>query len=67
AGAPTEEVIESFPRDLLRMVGYYGPAAGAAAAFRRLAVGLDVALVRVVPARPGLASVLNVIRACRPS
>jgi hypothetical protein len=48
------------------MVGYYGPAAGAAAAFRRLAVGLDVALVRIVPARPGLVSVLNTIRACRP-
>jgi hypothetical protein len=27
-------------------------------------VGLDVALVRVVPARPGLAAVHNVIRAC---
>ena len=66
AGAPNEEVIEAFPRDLLQMVGYYGPAAGAAAAFRRLAVGLDVALVRIVPARPGLASVLNTIRACRP-
>ncbi len=66
SGASNEEVIEVFPRDLLRMVGYYGPAAGAADAFRRLAVGLDVALVRIVPARPGLASVLNTIRACRP-
>ncbi len=65
-GAPNDELIEAFPRDLLRMVGYYGPAAGAAAAFRRLATGLDVALVRIVPARPGLASVLDTIRACRP-
>jgi hypothetical protein len=46
------------------MVGYFGPTAGAAEAFRRLAVGLDVALVRIVPARPGLASVRNAIRAC---
>lgn len=66
AGAPNDEVIEAFPRDLLQMVGYFGPAAGAAAAFRRLAAGLDVALVRIVPARPGLESVLKTIRACRP-
>jgi len=66
AGASADELIEAFPRDVLRMVGYYGPAAGAAEAFQRLAVGLDVALVRVVPARPGLASVLNTIRACAP-
>ena len=63
-GAPNEEVVDAFPRDLLQMVGYFGTAAGAAEAFRRLAVGLDVALVRVVPARPGLAAVQNVIRAC---
>ncbi len=66
SGASNDEVVEAFPRDLLQMVGYYGPAADAAAAFRRLAVGLDVALVRIVPARPGLASVLSTIRACRP-
>ena len=35
-------------------------------AFRRLAEGLDVAIVRVVAARPGLASVLAVLQACRP-
>jgi hypothetical protein len=63
-GAPNEEVVDAFPRELLRMVGYFGPPTGAAEAFRRLAVGLDVALVRVVPARPGLAAVQNVIRAC---
>ncbi len=60
-------VVDAFPRELLLMVGYYGKAAGAAAAFRSLAVGLDVALVRVVPARPGLAAVQNVIRACAES
>jgi alkanesulfonate monooxygenase SsuD/methylene tetrahydromethanopterin reductase-like flavin-dependent oxidoreductase (luciferase family) len=65
-GAPKAELIERFPADLLRLVGYYGPAAGAAAAFRRLAEGLDVAIVRVVPARPGLESILAVMRACRP-
>lgn len=65
-GAPQNELIDAFPQDLLRLVGYYGPAAGADAAFRRLAVGLDTALVRIVPARPGLASVLATIAACAP-
>lgn len=65
-GATEAELIEAFPRALLLTVGYFGAAAGATAAFRRLAVGLDVALVRVVPARPGIQSVMNVIEACRP-
>jgi hypothetical protein len=47
-------------------VGYYGTPERAAAAFRRLAEGLDVAIVRVVAARPGVASVLATLQACRP-
>jgi 5,10-methylenetetrahydromethanopterin reductase len=66
-GAPESELIDAFPRDLLHMVGYYGPAAGAAAAFRRLAEGLDVAIVRVVAAQPGVESVQAVMRACAPA
>ena len=66
AGAPNDEIVEAFPRDLLRMVGYFGPAAGAAAAFARLAEGLDTAIVRVVPARPGVEAVEAVMRACQP-
>ena len=66
AGASADEIIEAFPRELLRMVGYFGPAAEAAAAFHRLAEGLDVAIVRVVPARPGVGAVEAVLRACRP-
>jgi alkanesulfonate monooxygenase SsuD/methylene tetrahydromethanopterin reductase-like flavin-dependent oxidoreductase (luciferase family) len=65
-GASEDEVIDAFPRELLLAVGYFGNAAGAAAAFRRLAVGLDTALVRIVPARPGKEAVMNVIEACRP-
>lgn len=65
-GASTAEIAEQFPRELLQRVGYYGPAAGAAAAFRRLAEGLDLAIVRVVAARPGIESVLAVMRACKP-
>jgi alkanesulfonate monooxygenase SsuD/methylene tetrahydromethanopterin reductase-like flavin-dependent oxidoreductase (luciferase family) len=65
-GATPDEVADAFPSDLLKRVGYYGTPEGAAMAFRRLAEGLDVALVRVVAARPGLASVLAALHACRP-
>jgi alkanesulfonate monooxygenase SsuD/methylene tetrahydromethanopterin reductase-like flavin-dependent oxidoreductase (luciferase family) len=65
-GAPAQDLVDAFPTDLLRLVGYYGPAAGAARAFRKLAEGLDVAIVRVVAARPGLDSVRAVMEACKP-
>jgi len=65
-GAPQDELVDSFPPELLKTVGYYGAAAGAAAAFRRLSEGLDIAMVRVVGARPGLESVRAVMRACAP-
>src|ERR1043166_4235285 len=65
-GATPDEVADAFPPELLKRVGYYGTPEGAAVAFRRLAEGLDVAIVRVVAARPGMASVLAVLDACRP-
>jgi 5,10-methylenetetrahydromethanopterin reductase len=65
-GATPDEIADAFPPELLKRVGYYGTPEGAAMAFRRLAEGLDVAIVRVVAARPGKASVLAVLHACRP-
>jgi alkanesulfonate monooxygenase SsuD/methylene tetrahydromethanopterin reductase-like flavin-dependent oxidoreductase (luciferase family) len=65
-GAAPEEVADAFPPELLKRVGYYGTPEEAATAFRRLAEGLDVAIVRVVAARPGKASVLAALHACRP-
>lgn len=65
-GASAAEIADRFPPELLKLVGYYGPAQGAAAAFRRLAEGLDIAIVRVVAARPGVDATLAVMRACRP-
>jgi alkanesulfonate monooxygenase SsuD/methylene tetrahydromethanopterin reductase-like flavin-dependent oxidoreductase (luciferase family) len=65
-GAPANEVADAFPPELLKRVGYYGTAEDAAGAFRRLAEGLDMAIVRVVAARPGIASVQAVLQACRP-
>lgn len=66
-GMPEDELIDAFPTEMLKAVGYYGAAAGAAAAFRRLSQGLDIAIVRVVAARPGVESVRAVLRACAPS
>ena len=66
-GASSDEVADAFPSELLRRVGYYGPAAGAAEAFRGLAEGLDTAIVRVVATRPGVDSVRSVMDACRPA
>ena len=66
-GASEDELIDAFPVELARLVGYFGPASGAAAAFRRLAEGLDTAIVRVVAARPGLESISAVMEACQPA
>lgn len=65
-GASQVELIDACPREFLLKVGYFGPAAGAAAAFRRLAEGLDTGIVRVVAARPGLEAIRAVMQACRP-
>ena len=53
AGAPEDELARALPDELLTAVGYAGPASGAAAAFKRLSQGLDVAIVRVLVARLG--------------
>ena len=65
-GASSEEVADAFPAEVLQQVGYYGKAAGAAEVFRRLAEGLDTAIVRVVAARPGLKPIITTLQACRP-
>ena len=65
-GASHDEVADAFPPKLLKTVGYYGPAEAAAAAFGTLAEGLDIAIVRVVAARPGIESTRAVMEACSP-
>ena len=64
-GATPDEIADAFPTDLMSLVGYFGKAAGAGPAFRHLAQGLDTAIVRVVPVRPGPAAVMAVAEACR--
>ena len=53
AGASEDDLARTVPHEMLSAFGYAGPASGAAAAFRRLSVGLDVAIVRVLVARHG--------------
>ena len=65
-GASRDDVADAFSPELLRTVGYYGNAAGAKAALSDLSRGLDTAIVRVVAARPGIESILAVMRACAP-
>jgi alkanesulfonate monooxygenase SsuD/methylene tetrahydromethanopterin reductase-like flavin-dependent oxidoreductase (luciferase family) len=66
-GASEAEIVDAFPPDLVRKVGYFGSASGAAAGVRHLAEGLDLAIVRVIAARPGADAVLATMQACRPS
>ena len=53
AGASEDDLARAIPDEMLSALGYAGPAAGAAAAFRSFSAGLDVAIVRVLVARPG--------------
>ena len=53
AGGSEDELARAVPDELLTAVGYAGPASGAAAAFKRLSEGLDVAIVRVLVVRSG--------------
>jgi 5,10-methylenetetrahydromethanopterin reductase len=64
--APQEEVLDALPEGMMQAVGYFGKAEGADAAFRRVAEGLDIAIVRVVAARPGIDAARAVMKACAP-
>ena len=66
-GTPLAELVAAVPDELLQAVGYFGPAAGAPAAFARLSAGLDETVVRVVTARPGLEAVSVAMAALTPA
>ena len=62
------QLIDRVPSELALKVGYFGKAAGAADALRRLSPGLDEAMVRLISARPGsLEAAVSAVRACEPS
>ncbi|MCS6801203.1 MAG: LLM class flavin-dependent oxidoreductase [Chloroflexota bacterium] len=57
----------SLPDSFLRSVSAYGTPAAAARRFAELAAGLDIAIARIVPARPGRDGVLAVLDALAPA
>ena len=66
-GATEGELARIFPDNLLRRVGYWGKPEGAREAFLRLAEGLDIAVVRLVPARRNdIEAARLAFRACAP-
>jgi len=66
-GTPLSELVDAAPDELLTAVGYYGPAAGAAAAYARLSAGLDETVVRIITARPGPEPVLAAMTTLTPA
>jgi alkanesulfonate monooxygenase SsuD/methylene tetrahydromethanopterin reductase-like flavin-dependent oxidoreductase (luciferase family) len=66
-GTDREQILRAFPERMLRALGYFGPAAGAADAVRHQAAGADIAVVRVVASRPGAEPIREIIRACAPA
>jgi alkanesulfonate monooxygenase SsuD/methylene tetrahydromethanopterin reductase-like flavin-dependent oxidoreductase (luciferase family) len=64
-GAGHQQIIKAFPDRMLRGLGYFGPAAGAAEALRRFAGAADIAVVRLVPARPGVEAIHAILDAGR--
>lgn len=65
-GVPDDVLADRIPPEFLSRVGYFGPAEGAAAAFKQLAQGLDLAIARVVRTHSGIESARAVLRACQP-
>jgi len=66
-GAAMPELVDAASDEMLRAVGYYGPAAPAPAAFARLSAGLDETIVRIITARPGLEPVTAAMAALTPT
>jgi len=61
AGASEDDLARAVPDEILTSIGYAGPASGAAAAFKKLSVGLDVAIVRVLVVRSGSVNGVRVV------
>ncbi|HEX5287308.1 MAG TPA: LLM class flavin-dependent oxidoreductase [Streptosporangiaceae bacterium] len=66
-GAGLDELARRAPDDMLRAVGYFGPAAGAAGRFATLSAGLDETIVRYIAARPGVEPLLAAMDTLAPA
>jgi hypothetical protein len=67
AGASMAQLADATPDEMLRSVGYFGPAKGAARAYAELATGLDETIVRIITARPGPDPVVEAMEALTPA
>jgi len=68
AGASEDELAARFPDKFLRRVGYWGRPQDARGAFQKLATGLDIAVVRLVPVRGNdLTAARVAMTACAPA
>ena len=65
-GVNDQELADACPDAVLDRLGAYGRPARALAALQRLSEGLDLTIIRVVSARPGIASARAVVTACAP-
>jgi alkanesulfonate monooxygenase SsuD/methylene tetrahydromethanopterin reductase-like flavin-dependent oxidoreductase (luciferase family) len=66
-GSALPDLVDAAPDELLRAVGYYGPAAGAANAYARFSAGLDETVVRIITVRPGPGPVIETMSALTPA
>jgi alkanesulfonate monooxygenase SsuD/methylene tetrahydromethanopterin reductase-like flavin-dependent oxidoreductase (luciferase family) len=66
-GASLAELIEALPNELMSAVGYFGRPEGAPEAFRRLARGLDTAVLRMITTAPGPEKVALALEAVQPA
>jgi alkanesulfonate monooxygenase SsuD/methylene tetrahydromethanopterin reductase-like flavin-dependent oxidoreductase (luciferase family) len=67
AGAALSDLIDELPIELMQRVGYFGRPEGAPEAFKRLARGLDSALLRMITTRPGPEKVALALQSVRPA
>lgn len=68
AGESVSALVDDVPPELLQTVGYFGTASAAPEAVRRLAEGLDEAVVRILTVHPGdLDACLQTVRALEPT
>jgi alkanesulfonate monooxygenase SsuD/methylene tetrahydromethanopterin reductase-like flavin-dependent oxidoreductase (luciferase family) len=66
-GESLAQLVDAAPDELLRAVGYFGPAAQAPTAFARLSAGLDETIVRIITARSGPEPVVEAMTALTPA
>jgi alkanesulfonate monooxygenase SsuD/methylene tetrahydromethanopterin reductase-like flavin-dependent oxidoreductase (luciferase family) len=66
-GASMPELIDALPDEVMSAVGYFGRPEGAPEAFKRLARGLDTAVLRMITTAPGPEKVALALESVQPA